>query len=222
MNTFCKAVIFDLDGTLLHTIEDLADSMNYTLKQFDMPTHELSHHVKAIGNGLKKYAERSVTEENKNDEFLDKFVSLLALRYRENSMNKTVPFDGIVKLLKFLEDNNIILNILSNKRDDFVKELALHYFSDFEFKCANGELPDVAKKPAPDAALRIAEECNLKPDEILFIGDSIYDIQTGKNAKMKTVAVTWGYQPENMLIAEKPDFLAHTPDDLINYIKNLL
>lgn len=220
MSTFCKAVIFDLDGTLLDSIADLADSMNYTLKQFGMPTHELPHHIKSIGNGLKKYAERSVTEENKNDEFLDKFVPMLAKHYQENSMVKTVLFDGIFELLKFLEDENITINILSNKRDEFVKELVMHYFSDFKFKCANGELPEVPRKPAPQAALKIAKECNTSPDEILFIGDSIYDIQTGKNAGMKTIAVTWGYQPEDMLLAETPDFLAHKPLDIINYIKN--
>ena len=220
MNTCCKAVIFDLDGTLLDTIADLADSMNYTLEQFNMPTHELPHHIKSIGNGLKKYAERSVTKENNNDEFLDKFVSMLARRYRENSMVKTVPFDGIFELLKFLEDENIIINILSNKRDEFVKELVAHYFPDLKFKCANGELPKVPRKPDPSAALNIAKECNIAPEEILFIGDSIYDIQTGKNAKMKTIAVTWGYQPQDMLLKENPDFLANKPEDIVNYIKS--
>ncbi|MBQ3181983.1 MAG: HAD family hydrolase, partial [Clostridia bacterium] len=180
----------------------------------------LPHHIKSIGNGLKKYAERSVTKENNNDEFLDKFVSMLARRYRENSMVKTVPFDGIFKLLKFLEDENIIINILSNKRDEFVKELVAHYFPDLKFKCANGELPKVPQKPDPSAALNIAKECNISPEEILFIGDSIYDIQTGKNAKMKTIAVTWGYQPQDMLLKENPDFLANKPEDIVNYIKS--
>jgi len=220
MSTFCKAVIFDLDGTLLDSIRDLADSMNYTLNQFGMPTHEFSHHIKSIGNGLKKYAERSVTEENKNDEFLDKFVSILAKRYQKNSMVKTVPFDGIFELLKFLEDENIIINILSNKRDEFVQELVVHYFPDFKFRCTNGELPDVPRKPDPEAALKIAKECNIAPDKILFIGDSIYDIKTGKNAGMKTIAVTWGYQPQDMLLKENPDFLANKPDDIISYIKS--
>lgn len=220
MNTCCKAVIFDLDGTLLDTIADLASSMNSTLEHFGFPTKELHYHAMAVGNGLRKYAERCIPKEHLSEEFLDEFVFILAEKYRANSMVKTVPFDGINELLFFLQENNIIINILSNKRDGFVKELTLHYFSDFEIKYANGELPSIAKKPDPEAALLIADKCNINPCEVLFIGDSIYDIQTGKNAGMKTVAVNWGYQPESMLLSEKPDFIAHKPSDIIEYIEN--
>ncbi len=215
-----KAVIFDLDGTLLDTISDLAFSMNYALEKYGFPKKELLHHKKAIGNGLRKYAERCLPEEQATQDFLDEFVPIVADHYRKNSTLKTIPFDGIFELLDFLGSNNIIINILSNKRDDFVKELTLHYFGDYSFLCANGELPTVAKKPDPEAALLIAKECNLTPDEILFVGDSTYDIKTGKNASMKTIGVTWGYQPLDLLLSEKPDFVAHKPQDIIEYIKD--
>ena len=217
--TDCKAVIFDLDGTLLDTISDLASSMNYTLEKFGFPVKELSHHAKSVGNGLRKYAERCIPKEHLTEGFLDEFVPVVAEHYRANSTGKTIPYDGIYELLDFLKQTGIMINILSNKRDDFVKELAQHYFSDYNFVCACGELPTVAKKPNPEAALLIADKCNVAPDKILFIGDSTYDIITGKNANMKTVAVTWGYQPESMLLAENPDFIAHKPQDIINYIK---
>lgn len=222
MNTCCKAVIFDLDGTLLDTIADLASSMNHTLERFGFPTKELPYHTMAVGKGLRNYAERCIPKECVSEIFLDKFVPVVSEKYRVNSMVKTVPFDGINELLSFLQDNNIIINILSNKRDDFVKELTLHYFADFDIKFANGELPHVAKKPDPEAALLIADKCNVKPGEVLFIGDSVYDIKTGKNAGMKTIAVTWGYQPESMLLPEKPDYIAHKPEDIIEYIKTLI
>lgn len=222
MNTSCKAVIFDLDGTLLDTIRDLADSMNHTLKHFGFPERELSHHEKAVGNGLRKYAERCIPEDSLTDELLDEFVPFWAAHYRENSMVKTVPYDGICELLDFLTQNNIMVNILSNKRDDFVKELALHYFPDYKFVCASGELPNVAKKPDPEAALKILDECNIESSEMIFIGDSIYDIKTGKAAGMKTIAVTWGYQPKELLEEENPDFFADKPQDIIEYIKSLI
>lgn len=213
-----SAVIFDLDGTLLDTISDLANSMNHTLEKHGFPAKELSHHKKAIGNGLRKYAERCIPKEFVSEAFLDEFVPAVANHYRANSTIETIPFDGIYELLDFLQKNNILINILSNKRDDFVKELTLHYFSDYKFVCANGELPTVSKKPDPEAALLIANECKVDPSCILFIGDSTYDIKTGKNANMKTIAVTWGYQPESMLVAENPDFIAHNPKDIIEYL----
>ncbi len=221
MSTCCKAVIFDLDGTLLDTLADLADSMNYTLKKYGFPEKELIHHRNAIGNGIRNYAEKVLPKDKVSDELLDRFVPDAAQQYRNNSMVKTVVFDGIFELLDFLTEENIAMNILSNKRDAFVKELTEHYFSDYNFICINGELPNIAKKPHPDAALNIAKSCNIKPEEILFIGDSFYDIQTGKNAKMKTIAVTWGFQDENVLSKESPDFMAHTPEDIIEYIKSL-
>ncbi len=218
MNTCCKAVIFDLDGTLLDTIGDLAESMNYALKSLGFAECELSHHSWAIGNGLRKYAERCLPQDSVTDAILDEVCAVFSQHYNTHSSIKTVPYDGINRLLEFLNKNNILVNILSNKRDGFVKELTLHYFGNFNFVCVNGELPNVAKKPNPEAALLIAEKCNIAPADILFIGDSVYDIQTGKNAGMKTIAVTWGYQPEDSLVAENPDFIAHSPMDIIDYI----
>ncbi len=220
MSTCCKGVIFDLDGTLLDTILDLSDSMNRTLEHYGLPVRDISHHKKSVGNGIRKYSERCIPKDMLNSDFLDEFVSKVVNDYRINSMVKTKPFDGILELLTFLEQNGIVINILSNKRDDFVKELTLHYFKNFNFKCAVGELSGISKKPSPDASLKIAKECGLSPCEIIFIGDSIYDIQTGKNSGMKTIAVTWGYQPESMLLSENPDFIANHPQDIINYIKN--
>ncbi len=221
MNICCKAVIFDLDGTILDTIEDLGDSINYVLNELGYPARATSHHKKSIGNGLRKFAARCLPEDSVTDELLDLILPRLAARYRSNSMVKTVPYEGVIELFDFLTANGIMLNILSNKRDDFVKELTLHYFPDYNFVRADGELPDVPKKPDPTSALKIAEICGVEPSEILFIGDSVYDIQTGKNAGMRTVAVTWGYQPKDALLAENPDFIADTPAEIIQYIKAL-
>jgi len=222
MNTCCKAVIFDLDGTLLNTIDDLANSMNYTLQKFGFPKKEVSFHASAVGNGLRIYSERCIPKDKVSDTLLDEFVPVVASHYRNNSTVKTVLYDGISDLLDFLKENNILINILSNKRDDFVKELAVHYFPKYNFACANGELLNIAKKPDPEAALKIAEHCNVSPQECIFIGDSTYDILTGKNAGMMTIGVAWGYQSEDMLMEHNPDFLAHSPQDIIEYMKRII
>ena len=221
MNTCFKAVIFDLDGTILDTLSDLADAMNITLEKFGFPKRELSHHRKAIGNGIRKYAERCIPEEALSDALLDEFVAVAAQDYKNNSTVKTTPFPGIKDLMDFLSENGISISILSNKRNEIVTALSEHYFSEYSFDCVYGELPGIPKKPDPAAALKIAADCGFDPHEVLFIGDSIYDVITGKNAGMKTLAVTWGNQDRETLESENPDFIADTAEEIINYIKTL-
>ncbi len=222
MNTCCKAVIFDLDGTILDTLEDLADSMNLTLSKFGFPERELEHHRNAIGNGIRKFAQRCIPEEAVNDALLDDFVRVAADDYKNNCTIKTKPFDGICELLDFLTEKGLSINVLSNKRNDFVNNLTLHYFPSYKFDCIYGELPDVPKKPDPSSALKIAGDICVNPEDIIFIGDSIYDVITGKNAGMKTIAVTWGNHNKDLLNSENPDFIADTTDEIIDYIKRFI
>ena len=222
MSTCCKAVIFDLDGTILDTLQDLADAMNMTLEKFGFPKRELSHHRKAIGNGIRKYAERCIPENSVTDALLDEFVTVAAQDYKNNCKVKTAPFEGICELMDFLTESNISMSVLSNKRNDFVNDLTSHYFPDYDFDCVYGELPGIAKKPDPESALKIASDCGFAPEDVVFICDSIYDIITGKNAGMKTIAVTWGNHDKELLDSENPDFIADTAEDIIDYIKTLI
>jgi len=214
-----KAAIFDLDGTLLDSIGDLAQSMNDTLAFYGFPTFPLPYHKAAVGNGLRAYAEKCIPEEKNTPEFLDEFVKAVGTRYDKSCTVTTKPFDGILALLDCMKEKNISLNVLSNKLDGFAKEMIAHYFDDYGFSCVYGERPNVPKKPAPDAALAIAKEQNVLPEEVIFIGDSIYDVMTGNNAGMFSVGAAWGYQSEDMLKEKNPDFLAHTPQDIISLLK---
>ena len=221
MNTCCKAVIFDLDGTLLDTIKDLGSSMNYILEKYGFPVHDEEHYVRAIGNGLRNLAKVSFPENVVTNELLDKAVPEFIEHYGNHCMEKTVVYEGINELLEFCKKNNVLISILSNKRDDLVKELIPHYFPDYDFAYTLGESPEFPRKPDPTSALYLAELLKVSPSDILFIGDSIYDIKTGKNAGMKTIAVTWGYQPKEQLTEESPDFIADFPAQIIEYIKDL-
>lgn len=219
MKTSFKAAIFDLDGTLLDSIGDLSNAVNETLASYGFPTLPLSHHLRAIGNGLRAYVAECIPEEKKTDAFLDEFVKEVGVRYDASCTKTTAPFDGIVELLHFLKEQNIKINVLSNKVDDFAKRMIAHYFKDYGFSSVYGERVGVPRKPEPDAALAIAEECGVKPEEVLFIGDSIYDVLTGKNAGMFSIAAAWGYQSEEMLLEKMPDLLVHSPLEIIEFLK---
>ncbi len=216
-----KAVIFDLDGTLLDSISDLANAMNETLSEYGFKTFELPYHTSAVGNGLRAYAEKCIPEEKNTPEFLDEFVMAVGARYDKSCTVTTKPFAEILELLDFLREQNISLNVLSNKLDGFAKEMIKYYFDDYGFDCVLGERPNVPKKPDPCAALEIANELGVKPCEVIFIGDSIYDVLTGKNAGMLSIGAAWGYQSEEMLLEKEPDVLVHKPSDIINYLKTL-
>ena len=221
MNTCCKAVIFDLDGTVLDTLQDLSNAMNHTLASFGFPQKEVSHHRSAIGNGIRKYAQRCIPKNLATEELLDEFVPVAAEDYKNNCMVKTAPFEGVCELLDFLQEMGISINILSNKRNDFVNKLTNHYFPKYRFDCVYGELPGIAKKPDPAAALKIAADCGIDPSNVIIIGDSVYDILAGKNAGMKTIAVTWGYQDRDLLAEHNPDLIADTTEEIIDYLKTL-
>ena len=221
MTTTFKAAIFDLDGTLLDSIGDLAASMNETLLSYGFPTFPLPYHKSAVGNGIRAYAEKCIPKEKNTPEFLDKFVKEMGVRYDKSCTKNTAPFDGIFPLLNFMRKQNILLNVLSNKVDSFAKTMINHYFKSYNFQNVLGERIGIPKKPAPDAALAIAKECGVSPKDVIFIGDSIYDVETGKNAGMFSVAAAWGYQSEQTLLEKKPDFVARLPLDIINLLSEM-
>ncbi len=150
---------------------------------------------------------------------MDTFVADVAAHYAKNYQNETRPFPEILELLDFLEENGVTLAVLSNKRDSFTKDLVEKHFVG-RFRCVYGERENVPNKPNPRMAIAIAQECGAMPCKTLFIGDSIYDIKTAKNAGMASIAALWGYQSREQLTQEHPDFLAETPKDIIDYLRN--
>jgi len=219
MNKKYQAAIFDLDGTLLDTIQDLGSAVNWGLSEYGFPTLPMEHHVNAVGQGLRNYCAKSIPEDKVTDELLDVFVEKVKKHYRENCMVETKVYDGILELLSSLKEEGISVHVLSNKVDAIVKMLIQHYFKENTFGLAYGERENVPRKPDPTAALSLAEELGINPSEILFIGDSVYDVITGNRAGMCAIAASWGYQSSERLAAENPAFLANTPYDIISYLK---
>ena len=191
--------IFDLDGTLLDTLDDLMDSMNYILKENDFPTRTRDEIRGFVGNGIRKLVERAIPKEFKNDvEFIDKLYNDLGIYYNKHSDIKTAPYAGTLTMLDEIRANGIEVAIVSNKIDKAVKSLSSKYFED-RIKVAIGEKPQIRHKPEPDMVLMAMQELGANKNNSIYIGDSEVDIQTAHNVGIPCISVLWGFRDEKYL-----------------------
>ncbi len=211
-----NTVIFDLDGTLLNTLDDLADSVNFALKSFNYPTRTYSEIRSFIGNGVKDLMTKSVPN-NTDEETILKCLQVFKDHYKTNMQNKTAPYDGIINLLENLKSQNIKLGIVSNKYDFGVKNLNKYYFGNL-IPVAIGEREGIRKKPAPDTVLIAMEELNTTKENTLYVGDSPSDMITAQNANVKGVGVTWGFRDAEVLKESGADFLINSPQELLDIL----
>lgn len=182
-----KAIIFDLDGTLLNTLDDLADSVNMVLKEHTFPVHDVEAYKLFVGDGAFELISRALPESKRETEFVKNLVNQFQDIYNNLCLAKTCPYHNIVNVLKELQQRNIILNILSNKPHQFTVSIVNHYFGDINFSQVWGEKSDFPRKPNPASALEISKLINIAPSEIIFVGDSIIDIKTAIAAGMYPV-----------------------------------
>ena len=211
-----NTIIFDLDGTLLNTLEGLKNSTNFALKKFNCPEITLEQTRSFVGNGVQKLIERAIPNGEKNPDF-EKCLNTFKEHYSKTMYQKTVAYDGIEDMLTELKRKGIKTGVVSNKFDTAVKELCKNYF-DGLIIVAIGESPNVRKKPAPDSVLKAMKILGAKPENTLYVGDSDVDIQTAKNSNLKSVGVTWGFRDRELLEKEGADFIINTPCELLELI----
>ncbi|MBQ4058528.1 MAG: HAD-IA family hydrolase [Lachnospiraceae bacterium] len=205
-------VIFDLDGTLLNTLDDLADSVNYALSQFDFPMRQVSEIRDFVGNGVEKLIERAV--EHRLSELEEKdCLNIFKQHYSQNMNNKTRPYDGILDLIKQLIADNYHIAIVSNKFDSAVKGLNETYFEGL-FPVAIGESASIAKKPAPDSVYEALAQLNVTGESAIYVGDSDVDVMTAHNAGLQCVGVTWGFRDRELLLSMGAEYIIDTPTEL--------
>lgn len=209
-----KGIIFDLDGTLLNTIDDLTDSVNSMLEYFGCPTHSNNEYKLKVGKGFRNLIENSFPE-GTDINTIEKGLNLFVENYDNNYQNKTAPYDGINELLDKLNDMGILMGVNSNKRDDYSKSLISKFFDRIPFTVVYGERSHVGKKPDPTTALEIAQMMALGIDELLYIGDSKTDIQTAKNANIDSVGVLWGFRSLEELKKYKADYIVANPEEIL-------
>lgn len=214
-----KAVIWDLDGTLLNTLDDLAASVNAALAMNGMPLRSTEEVRAFVGNGIRNLMMRAVPGGEANPAF-DKALEDFTRHYGAHSRDRTRPYDGILEMLDRLSAAGVKHAIVSNKIDFAVKALSRAYFG--ERMCAAiGDDPSRARKPAPDSVLAAMREMGVTAQETVYVGDSDVDVLTARNAGVPCVAVLWGFRDEACLRAAGAGRLAHTPDELREIIGRL-
>lgn len=211
-----KAVVFDLDGTLLDTLEDLKNAVNVALSCNEMPERTLEEVRRFVGNGVRKLMIRAVPEGEANPEFEATFSDFKKY-YASHCNVKTSLYPGIRLLLEELKLRGIKMAVVSNKLDSAVKNLCRQYFADY-ITTAYGETDQIARKPAPDAVFAALNELGVTPDEALYVGDSDVDIATAKNAGMECISVTWGFRDREFLKKHGASTLIDFPTELLSYL----
>lgn len=209
-------VIFDLDGTLLNTLDDLTDSVNYALNEFGLPIRDISEIRQFVGNGVEKLMERAV-EGRLSEEEGQQCLLTFKQHYSENMNNKTCPYDGVMDLVEQLLSMNYHIAIVSNKFDSGVKELNVTYFEGL-FPVAIGESATVAKKPAPDSVYAALKELQVLKENAIYVGDSDVDVMTAHNAGLDCVGVTWGFRDKELLLSMGAEYIIDKPMDLLSIL----
>lgn len=216
-----KGIIFDLDGTLLDTIKDLTDSVNDVMDIYNFPKHDVKACKMMVGNGFRKLITRALPENRQKDEkFIDEVQEKFAQAYHKRYLNKTIPYEGILTMMKQLEQKGIQIAVNSNKRGDYTNALVNKFFAEYPMVAVYGERESegIPKKPDPAAALEIADKMNLSVNEILYIGDSKTDMETGQNAGMDTIGVAWGFRGAKELKEHHATYIVETPEEILTYV----
>ena len=212
-------VIFDLDGTLLNTLEDLKDSTNYALAQHSYPTRTLEEVRCFVGNGIRKLIDRAVPE-GTSVEKTDKVFATFREYYATHSRVKTSMYEGMEQVMDALKEQNISMAIVSNKADDAVKDLAKYYFAKY-IDVAIGEREGISRKPAPDSVYEAMRLLGATKENTVYVGDSDVDRATAKNAGIPCISVNWGFKSTEFLKENGAAQIVSTPTELVNAISDM-
>ena len=215
-NVPITTVVFDMDGTVLNTLEDLAGSMNYSLKAVGLPERTVDEFRRFVGNGAKEALRKALPEGVPTD-ILDEMFPIFKEHYDEHCLDKTGPYEGILDLMKELKKRGYRMAIVSNKIDSAVKELNKRFFGDL-IDVAIGEQPGVNRKPAPDMVETALKELGSTKEESVYVGDSEVDYLTAKNSGLPCISVLWGFRDKEYLIEQGAYCFADAPADIVDMI----
>ena len=205
--------IFDLDGTLLNTLGDLAASTNYALRQYGMPEHTIDDVRRFVGNGVGKLIERAIPEGLANPQYED-VLATFRKHYMLHSLDTTAPYPGIESLLHSLRSHGCNVAVVSNKFYNATVELCRHFFAD-TVEVAIGERENIRRKPAPDTVFEAMRQLGVSGEDTVYVGDSDVDVATARNSGIPCISVLWGFRDRDFLIEHGATTFVNTPEDII-------
>lgn len=212
-----KGIIFDLDGTLINSLEDLIDSCNVIMKYYRFPTHSYEAGKKLIGTGIRNLTRDAVPEKYRDDEtFIDKLTEMMRAEYMTCYTKKTKPYPGIIDLLDYLKANDIPFGISTNKPTAAAKSIVKILFKDYDFVDVIGYTTEKLRKPNPETALALADRMGVMHEECLYVGDSPIDYETAINAGMLPVLCTWGFTPAEVITKLERSVWVHNPMRIVD------
>ena len=215
-----KLAIFDLDGTLVNSLADIAEATNYAMRILGFPEHELSEFNYLVGDGVAKLIERAIPQGIQNPNF-EKCLTIFKQYYSQNMYNKTKPYDGIIEMLTELRNQGCKVAVVSNKFDAAVKELCKKYFDNLvDIAIGEDEVHGIKKKPAPDTVNKVLELFSAKKEDSIYVGDSDVDIMTAKNSELSCISVTWGFRDIDFLKQHGADIIIDKPEQLLDCLNN--
>ena len=215
--------VFDLDGTLLDTLQDLANSVNYALRQHGMPEHSIDDIRRFVGNGVRLLMERAVPDGARNPQFEAAFATFRQY-YMQHSLDTTRPYDGIPELIHELKNRGCQMAVVSNKMMAATQELVHHFFPDIPVAIGEHEAAGIRKKPAPDTVFEALRQLGIihhpssiihHPSDIVYVGDSDVDIETARNSGLPCISVLWGFRSRDFLLAHGATTFAERPADIL-------
>lgn len=214
-----KAVLFDLDGTLVNSLYDLADASNYALTVKGYPTHETEKYKYFVGNGMPNLMERILPSEERSAEKINELLDIFLGYYKEHYLDKTVVYEGIIPLLKALKAQGITVGVVSNKADGMT-QLIIEKLLDGYFDIVQGKLEGFLPKPDPALTLLVMSKLGVKPDECIFVGDSGMDAALGVNCGAVPVGALWGFRTKEELIENGAEYTIDNPLTLLDILKD--
>lgn len=212
-----KLVIFDLDGTLLNSIDDLGNACNYALKKNGYNVHRIEAYKKFVGDGRYVLIERILPTNSRNEENIKKVLYDFDMYYNEHMLDYTQPYEGIESVIDTLKSKGIKLAVVSNKPHEYVQGIVKKYFED-KIDCVYGHRVGYNTKPDPVTINEVIEKFKIDKSETIFVGDSNVDIRTAQNAGVKSIGVLWGFRDEEELRSEGADYIVSDSDELLSTI----
>lgn len=212
-----ELIIFDLDGTLLNTLDDLAESGNFILRTYGFPEHPVNAYRFFVGDGIRKLIERIIPENKREDSFIEEVKSEFMKHYEIHKYDKTAPYQGIIELLRTIQKRKIKIAVASNKTHEIMEKMMDFYFPGINFDAVFGQRKKISPKPDPAIVVDILHKTGITKENTLYVGDTSIDMLTAHNAGLKSIGVLWGFRSKEELLQAGADIIIEKPEELLGY-----